>query len=340
MVFLKEINLMIKKLLRTFLLIVTLALLAATAKFIFLGKDLKVEEIALYLSKSKNEHDINLTYLGCAGFIFEYKGNSLLCDPYISNPSLPFFGKEYLEWNKVLTDEQLNKIDLITISHGHYDHCYDIGTLTNFLNPHTKIIADIGVQNQLNEIYTEHPFQKVSLNFKQQSSWIYDSSKTFRVLPLPSIHSPHLGKIEFFKGTYDKPLDKLPSRFWEWKKGNTYSYLIDVMNNNEIEYRAILTNGNLTESSIEQLIMESELRTADVQLQIFWNEELVKQNMMEVYNITQPKEVILQHWNNFFRSHNKSLQYLRTSNLPYNLKQYRKNDVPVSILLPFQKIVL
>jgi metal-dependent hydrolase (beta-lactamase superfamily II) len=339
-VFLIEINLMIKKVIRIFIAAVVLILFGAAAKFVLIGKDLNVDEVALYMTKSKHEHNIQLTYLGCAGFLIEHNNKSILCDPYISNPSLPFFGKEYLEWNKNLLEDQLKSINLVTISHGHYDHCYDIGTLCDYLNPATKIIADKGVQYQLNAIYTKHQVSKIALDYNQTSAWIYDSARTFRVLPLQSIHSPHIGKIEFFKGTYNQPLDQLPRAFRNWKKGNVYSYLIDVLNETDVQYRIILINGNLSESALTKLKLLSEERKSDLQLQIFWNEQYGKKNMMEVYNIVQPKEVILQHWNNFFRSHNKTLQYLRTSNLPYNLKQYRKNDIPVSIMLPFQKITL
>lgn len=329
---------MLKKIIKGFVFLVFLLLSAAGFKFILIGRDLKIDELAIFLTKSENSKGIRLTYLGSAGFIIEYKGSGILCDPYISNPSLYNFGNEHADWSKFVAEDKLNSIDLVTISHGHYDHCYDMESLCSYIQPDSKIIGDISVQNQLNAIYKNRSFQKINLEFDKHQDWIYDASKNFRVLPLPSIHSPHIGNYEFFKGAYTSPLPKSPSYFWEWQKGNDYSYLIDILNNDSIVCRIALINGNLNDAAIEVLKKASKERRSDLQLQIFWKEKLVAGNMMTVYNIVHPNQIILQHWNNFFRNNNKTLQYLRSSNLPKVLKKYNNDDIPVSFMLPFRDV--
>ncbi|MBK9328422.1 MAG: MBL fold metallo-hydrolase [Sphingobacteriales bacterium] len=329
---------MLKKIIRGFALLLFLLLSAAGLKFILIGKDLKIDELAIFLTKSENTKGIRLTYLGCAGFIIEYNNSSILCDPYISNPSLYNFGNEHADWSKYVAEDKLNSIDLVTISHGHYDHCYDMESLSSFIQPNSKIVGDVSVQNQLNTIYTNRALQKTSLEFDKKQEWIYNTTKTFRVLPLPSIHSPHIANYEFFKGSYASPLSKPPVYFWDWKKGNAYSYLIDILEKDSIYYRIILTNGNLNSASVKMLKEMSAERTSDLQLQIFWKEEMVVKNMFTIYGITQPKQIILQHWNNFFRNNNKTLQYLRSSNLPKVLKRYNNEDIPVSFMLPFRDV--
>ncbi len=329
---------MLKKIMKGFLLLLFLLLSAASLKFILIGKDLKIDELAIFLTKSENSKGIRLTYLGCAGFIIEYKNSSILCDPYISNPSLYNFGNEHADWSKYVAEDKLNSIDLVTISHGHYDHCYDMESLCSYIRPNSKIVGDVSVQNQLNVIYKNQNLQRINLDFNNTQEWIYDASNKFRVLPLPSIHSPHIGHYEFFKGSYTSPLPASPPYFWNWKKGNDYSYLVDILDDDSIVYRIALINGNLNGASMDVLRKISKERTSDLQLQIFWKEELVAENMLAVYEIIHPTQIILQHWNNFFRNNNKTLQYLRSSNLPKVLKKYNNEDIPVSFMLPFRDV--
>ena len=83
------------------------------------------------------------------------------------------------------------------------------------------------------------------------------------------------------------------------EKGEDYSYLIDVLNKDSVVYRMILVNGNIAPSGIAALKELNKQRVSDIQLQIFWKESLVIENMMMVYAIVHPRQIILQHWNNF-----------------------------------------
>jgi hypothetical protein len=119
---------------------------------------------------------------------------------------------------------------------------------------------------------------------------------------LQSTHNPHIGKIEFLKGKYNEPLDEIPTKQWQWKKGEAYSYLIDILQHDSVIYRMVLVNGTMTSKAITALKEQSEKRKSDVQLQIFWKEKLVTENMNTVYNITQPKQLISASLEQFFYS--------------------------------------
>lgn len=334
---------MVKKILKLLAVVLMLLLSAAYLRFHFLGKELDIESVKPYFTQSiedKNDK-MELTYLGCAGFVINYHDKGILCDPYISNPGIFNFGKKHTPWKDKVAETTLKSIDMVTISHGHYDHCYDIKDLCNYLQPESKIIADISVQYQLNSIYTNKTFQNIGLHYQEQQQWIYNQDSTFRVYPLQSIHNPHIGKMEFFKGKYSAPLNQLPERAWQWPKGEDYSYLIDILDNDtSIAYRIVLVNGNLNTEGMSALKNLSNQRHSDLQLQIFWKEELVKENMMNVYGVAKPEKVILHHWNNFFVSFDEPLQYLRDSHLPEVLKEYNNKGIPVSMMLPFTSVKL
>ncbi len=65
---------------------------------------------------------ILLTWLGAAGFHLQYRGEELLLDPLLSRPGggakPPDVGLE-----------QFGRVSLILISHGHFDHAMDAGSL-------------------------------------------------------------------------------------------------------------------------------------------------------------------------------------------------------------------
>lgn len=334
---------MVKKFLKLTAIALFLLIAVAYLKFSFLGKELNIAEIKPYLTKpTEDKNDkLELTYLGCAGFIMNYHNKSILCDPYISNPGFLNFGKMHTNWKDKISEATLKSIDMVTISHGHYDHCYDIKDLCNYIQPNSKIIGDMSVQYQLNSIYKQQTFQNIGLQYHEEQQWIYNNDSTFRIFPLQSIHNPHVGKIEFLKGKYTAPLAEIPDKSWQWKKGEAYSYLIDVLNkDSSIAYRIILVNGNLNVAGMAALKTLSKERRSDLQLQIFWKEVLVKENMMNVYAVAKPEKIILHHWNNFFVSFDQPLQYLRDSHLPEVLKDYNKNGIPVSMMLPFSSVKL
>jgi L-ascorbate metabolism protein UlaG (beta-lactamase superfamily) len=66
---------------------------------------------------------INLTWLGAAGFLLRYAGEELLLDPLLSRP----------EGSDPMTEfrsEDFDRVSLILVSHGHFDHAGDVGELS------------------------------------------------------------------------------------------------------------------------------------------------------------------------------------------------------------------
>jgi L-ascorbate metabolism protein UlaG (beta-lactamase superfamily) len=64
--------------------------------------------------------NINLTWLGAAGFHLRYAGKELLLDPFLSRPagSAPITAFRAADFERV---------SLILVSHGHFDHAGDVG---------------------------------------------------------------------------------------------------------------------------------------------------------------------------------------------------------------------
>ena len=77
--------------------------------------------------------DIRLTWLGHSAFVLEYEGKIILIDPWVmQNPSCP---EQY---------KQFDKIDLMLITHGHFDHIGDAVVLAGRHEPTIVAIFETG----------------------------------------------------------------------------------------------------------------------------------------------------------------------------------------------------
>jgi hypothetical protein len=321
---------------------ILLIILVVTIKITTIGKPIEKYDFGNYLLKSDYDtsKNVQLTFLGTSGFVFNYKNKKLITDPYFSNPSLlktTFSKIPYPLLPENLLDRSIYKnAATMVISHGHYDHCLDI---ENFLTAGSEPVKIIAEQHIVNEIYSIK--NKYNVDFEtDMSGFHYSYDSTFRILPLHCTHSPHVAGITLFQGNYTEPLAQFPEKLWKWKLHNDYSYMIDIMEDNEVKFRCLFMCGNVAEESVERIKKECADRKADVMLQIFWKEKECLPSLNKVYAAGQPKQVILHHWNNFFKKYDGDLQVLRGAHLDKVLKNLNAEGIPTEIILPFSSISL
>ena len=100
-----------------------------------------------------NNNKISTTFVGHSTFLLQFNNLNILTDPIWSNRASPvtFLGPKRAK-KPGIKFEDLPKIDIVLISHSHYDHL-DIPTLKklrDFSNP--KIYAGLGICHYLNEV--------------------------------------------------------------------------------------------------------------------------------------------------------------------------------------------
>ena len=80
---------------------------------------------------------VKITYLGQAGFLFEYKEMKIMIDPYLSNSVAKYEPKNE---RRIPVDERffLIKPDVLVFTHNHGDH-YDKETVKKFVTEESKI---------------------------------------------------------------------------------------------------------------------------------------------------------------------------------------------------------
>lgn len=91
-----------------------------------------------------NREDVTITWVGHSTFLIQYAGLNILTDPIwakrmgigkrLSEPGIPI--------------EKVPPVDLILISHSHYDHMH-IASIRRLLNPNTQLIVPVGLKKKL-----------------------------------------------------------------------------------------------------------------------------------------------------------------------------------------------
>jgi L-ascorbate metabolism protein UlaG (beta-lactamase superfamily) len=73
-------------------------------------------------------HDVELTYLGTAGFVIRGHGRTLVLDPYLSRVPLPELWRP-LRSDTALVQRLVPHADDVLVGHAHYDHVLDAPAL-------------------------------------------------------------------------------------------------------------------------------------------------------------------------------------------------------------------
>lgn len=181
---------------------------------------------------------VELTYLGSGGWIIEAAGEMLLTAPLFSNPGPLAVLTGVLEVEEELIDEQVDVYDLdealgILVGHGHYDHLMDVpylavahaksATIYGSRTVRNQIIAYPGLDPQRIQIIDQQ-----AATVSQLGRWTNVGTR-FRFMPIRSQHSPHTEVVHLWQGVRTTPMATVPRTAHDWLEGETYAYVIDVL---------------------------------------------------------------------------------------------------------------
>lgn len=201
-------------------------------------------------------NDVAVTYLGVSGFLIEARGRALLTGPSFTNPSLDSVTPTKYRWfrgraptirsDTPLIDRLLpsaaDKASMILVGHGHYDHLLDVPHIANTRARDAEILGGPTVRHMLmgDAALRASASRLVAISgndvgrVDRVGRWFTSKDRTFRVMALEADHArtlnlfQHWG-VRFAEGTLDRDLTELPRRAEDWKLGEPYSYLIDVL---------------------------------------------------------------------------------------------------------------
>lgn len=240
----------------------TLLLLAATATCRSVSPiEYQVEPIAPVIGCSSPACDtadnVSITYLGVSGFLIRHRGSSLLTGPSFSNPSLDSVTPSRLRFIRgkapaVAADSGLierllpsdaDDVSMILVGHGHYDHLLDVPYIATHRARRAAIYGGPTVRHMLmgDSTLRSTPQRLVAIDTSDAGTrdragrWFYSRDSSFRVMALRADHAPTVRLFRwgpvFAGGTVDHDLDHLPRKAEDWKLGEPYAFIIDVLAN-------------------------------------------------------------------------------------------------------------
>lgn len=184
-----------------------------------------------------------LHYYGVGGWGIKWRGEYLLAAPYFSNHGfLSYYAKNGPDLDAVrsgVLNTPFNEAELVLVGHGHVDHAADIPAYADAGLPTRQagIIANQTTLNMLSSLMPPNESFNCAVAPEEDGKPIEQCALSgFRITPLASDHAPNIKvlgiPITVSKGTVDEPQEEHPERPSGYRLGNTWAYLIDLLDEN------------------------------------------------------------------------------------------------------------
>ena len=279
---------------------------------------------------------IAVTYLGVSGLLIEHKGQVILTAPFFSNPSLnmvrprltrllrstPRVSSDTLAIERLLP-RSADRATVILVGHGHYDHLMDIPYIADRRATGARIFGGPSVRHMLmgdSTLRSNGGRRVVAISIAEAGSgrrrgvWYYTSDSAYRFMALVAGHAPTYRALRnsylFTPGPVDVDLDSLPHTASEWKLGEPYAYLIDVLSDDRkatvfrIYFQDAPSEPPLGFPPAEVLAE----RAVDLAVLCGATSSNVPNAPDSLLKVLKPSQVIVAHWEDFFRQQTLPIQ--------------------------------
>lgn len=178
---------------------------------------------------------LNVFFLGTGGIYLQANGVSILLDPFFTNPHFwrvlspfPTTSKKGRIQEELGILPDIDQLQSILVSHSHYDHAMDLPFIIAEFHPDQVY----GSETLGCLLGPDAPGLFSSLNTKAldptqaTAEWIHPSPLV-RFAAVRAEHFSHFLGITYADGEYRQR----PSRLYDWRAGETYSFVIDIFAN-------------------------------------------------------------------------------------------------------------
>ena len=261
-----------------------------------------------------------LHYYGVGGWGIKWRGKYLLAAPYFSNHGfLSYYAKNGPDLDAVrdgVRNTPFGETGLILVGHGHVDHAADIPAFPAAGLPARQagIIANQTTLNMLAELMPPNETFGCAEAPLDNGKPVERCALTgFRITPIASDHAPNIKvlgiPITVSQGTVDEPQETHPERPSGYRLGNTWAYLIDLLDENgEVVFRIHYMDAvaGTDQSSIPPELLED--RAVDIHIACVPGFAYVKDYPEWVLEQGKTGYVMLGHWEDFFQPRDERLK--------------------------------
>ncbi len=303
-------------------------------------------------------------YIGCGGFLIRKGDQALLLDPYFSNVGplmmVPFKKvrpdkaviAQFFQQNFQSKRDERGIIQYTLLTHAHYDHIADLPYIFHqHLHKKNRIIGSKTAGHLLAgaQIGTQQAEQVLVLNPNGEAgypsgAWIYSTDRSFRILPVATSHAPHWMGINLApSGQLKKDKERFPRKGLKMTDGQNYSYLIDWLDGEGKISCRIFSQAGAASEVMEDFLPPEVLKEKgiDVLLLCVASFNQIKGYPDVLLNYLKPSQLILTHWENFFKPIPSLMKKPRTvpaTNVPKFIKNLEKKlarrEWPCEFILP------
>lgn len=279
---------------------------------------------------------IAITYLGVSGILIEHQGHVILTSPFFSNPSLsmvrPRLTKLLRSTPRISSDTSLierllprsaDRATVILVGHGHYDHLMDVPYIADRRAIGSRVFGGPSVRHMLmgdSTLRASGGQRVVAIPMAEAGSvrrrgvWHYTTDSAYRFMALLAGHAPTYRALRnsylFTAGSVDTDLDSLPHTAAEWKLGEPYAYLIDVLS---VDRKSTVFRIYFQDAPSEPplgFVPDEVLAERGVDLAILCGatSSNVSNTPDSLLKVLKPSNVIVAHWEDFFQPQTLPIQ--------------------------------
>ena len=295
---------------------------------------------------------ISITYLGVSGLLIEHDGHIMLTAPFFSDLE---FGKirprmtRLLRRNTPISADtaainallplSASKASAILVGHGHYDHLMDVPFIATRYATAAIIYGSPTVRHMLmgsRQLRSESR-RVVAIDTlsagttDRDGKWFYSPDSAFRFMAIMATHAPAftLGSIKyrFASGIVAADLDSLPRTAAEWQLGEPYAFIIDVLSRTAPVFRIYFQDAPSDPPlgfPSSRLIDE---RAIDLAVLCAGTSSNVLRAPDSLLAVIKPREVMVTHWESFFRSQGAPVRVGVGTNLREFIRGLRRSRV-------------
>ena len=297
---------------------------------------------------------VSVTYLGISGMLVEHRGHALLTAPFFTNPPLLDWRPGLLRWLigrpiapdtaviERLLPRSADRASVILVGHGHYDHLLDIPYIATHRTKSAIIFGGPSIRHMLmgNPTLRSDARRLVAIpresagDSTRDGAWFYSPDSAFRFMALVAGHAPTV-KIEnwrylFADGTVPADMDTLPKMAAEWKLGEPYAYLIDVLSDSP---RRTVFRIYFEDAPSEPPLGFPSARilatgTVDLAILCAATSSNVKATPDSLLKLLNPRGVMVTHWESFFRPATRPPRLSRATDMHLFVGSLRRSLQP------------
>ncbi len=282
---------------------------------------------ALPYSHPDYDSAIQVQYLGVGGYLFRRGDYAVLGAPHYTNPHIVRVGLWFIRPDTTLIDRVHPRppelqVEAILVGHAHYDHLLDVPYIARKYYPQARIYGSPSAASLALAAEPSLAGRVIALDDqvarnRRPGTWFYAADSTIRFMAIASDHGPHALGVHLMRGSVKPGLTRAPRSAWRWREGETLAYLIDFLApDRSVDFRIYYQDATSPDSAgFPPLLPLQDQHSIDLAILCVGSAQELREYPTNICTELQPRNIMLGHWEYFFRSPVRPVKRLRFTNI-------------------------